>query len=285
MTEAPGPAHAVAGDRDGGHSDAATPPIRPGLCSITLRDRGWEEVVDRAAEALLAGIEWGGDVHVPPGDTVRAAAVADRCRGAGLACPSYGSYLRAGEVVDGELDAVLDTTEALRATNVRVWCRWLSAADATDEDRRAITADLAAVCEAAAARGLAVSLEHHRFTLTETVASTQALLDDVGSPDLFTYWQPCDHLAVPELVDEVGALHAHLSHLHVFRWRSFEDRLALHEGEDLWPAVLAAAASLPGRWRGERWAFLEYVRGDDPAQLLADAAVLRRWLAGPGPRC
>jgi sugar phosphate isomerase/epimerase len=255
-----------------------TPPTRPGLCSITLRDLPWEQVVEVAAQAGLAGIEWGGDVHVPHGDGGRAAAVAARCRAAGLGCPSYGSYLRAGELRPGQTEAVLDVAEALGATNVRVWCRWLSAADASADDRRAMATDLAAVAEAAAGRGMAVSVEHHRFTLTETVASTMELLTGIGAANLFTYWQPCDHLAVPDLVAEVEALRAQLSHLHVFRWRSFEDRLPLAEGDDLWPQVLATASVAASGWTGERWAFLEYVRGDDPAQVVEDAAVLRAWL-------
>lgn len=263
--------------------------LHPGLCSITLRDRPWEEVVDLAVAAGLAGVEWGADVHVPPGQLTRAGAVAERCAVAGLACASYGSYLRVGE---GELTtapAVLDTAAALGADNVRVWCRWLSASDVGVEDRRRMVVELRQVCEMAGLRGLTVSLEHHAFTLTESVNATVHLLGDVGAPNLFSYWQPCDMLAVSELLAEVDAVLPVLSHLHVFRWRSFEDRLPLTDGVDLWPAVVAAvvadrSASAPPSVDGpaRRWAFLEYVRDDDPAQLLADAATLRSWLAEPG---
>ena len=41
--------------------------IRPGLCSITFRDLSVDDVVALAADAGLAGIEWGADRHVPPG--------------------------------------------------------------------------------------------------------------------------------------------------------------------------------------------------------------------------
>ena len=50
--------------------------IRPGLCSITFRDLAVDDVVALAAEAGLAGIEWGADRHVPPGSD--AGSVADR---------------------------------------------------------------------------------------------------------------------------------------------------------------------------------------------------------------
>ena len=41
----------------------------------------------------------------------------------------------------------------------------------------------------------------------------------------------------------------------------------------------AAPPAAPGPAAGrDRWAFLEYVRDDDPGQLAADAATLRTWL-------
>ena len=44
-----------------------TDPV-PGLCSVTMRQLGVEEVAKLAAESGLRAIEWGGDIHVPPGD-------------------------------------------------------------------------------------------------------------------------------------------------------------------------------------------------------------------------
>lgn len=258
--------------------------LRPGLCSITFRDLSWPEVVAVATDAGLEGVEWGADVHVPGGDQTRARAVAAACARAGLACPSYGSYLRAGDPApEGPpAAAVLDTAVALGAPNVRVWCRWLGAADAGPAERAAVAADLRTWASLARDRGLTLSLEHHQWTLTETVASTVELLAAVGAPELFTYWQPCDGVAVPELVGEVDALRRHLSHLHVFRWASMAERFPLAEGTDLWPGVLARLAGPPTggteRWDADRWALLEYVRDDDPGQLHADAEVLRRWL-------
>ncbi len=41
--------------------------IRAGLCSVTFRALPPERIVALAAAAGLDVIEWGGDVHVPPG--------------------------------------------------------------------------------------------------------------------------------------------------------------------------------------------------------------------------
>ena len=38
------------------------------MCSITMRNLGADEVVALAVRAGLAGIEWGADGHVPPGE-------------------------------------------------------------------------------------------------------------------------------------------------------------------------------------------------------------------------
>ncbi len=70
--------------------------IAPGLCSITFRDLTPREVVALAVRSGIAGIEWGGDVHVPPGDVGAAESVAALCRDAGITVVSYGSYLGMG---------------------------------------------------------------------------------------------------------------------------------------------------------------------------------------------
>ena len=54
-------------------------PVRPGLCSVTLRALPWEDVLEVAVVAELTRIEWGADIHVPPGDETHARTVADRC--------------------------------------------------------------------------------------------------------------------------------------------------------------------------------------------------------------
>ena len=140
----------------------------------------------------------------------------------------------------------------------------------------------------AAERGLATSLEYHPGTLTETAASTLDVLAAVDHPDLFTYWQPDpsldDTVAVSELAHVVGRL----SHLHVFAWGTgFEDRNRLADGASLWEPALSAVP-VGGPWdatRRDRWAFLEYVVEDDPANLADDAATLQAWLeAGENPK-
>ncbi len=253
--------------------------ILPGLCSVTFRQLPAAEVVALAAGAGLLGIEWGADVHVPAGALATAADVARCTADAGLQVLSYGSYLYAGQSEDGDTEAVWDTAGALGAPNVRVWCAYGVGAGAGPPDREPVNDQLARWAEAAAARGLRLSLEFHPDTLTETAASARRVLADVGAPNLFTYWQPAPNDRPEHSLAELDAVVAELSHLHVFWWRSPEDRLALEAGAALWPAALRRVAATNRRWPGPTGAMLEFVRGDDPGQLADDAAALRRWLA------
>ena len=249
--------------------------LRPGLCSVTFRDRSPEGVIDAAVAAGVEGIEWGADVHVPPEEVALARRVRRRCEDAGLACPSYGSYLAAGKSSAERAPAVLGTAKALGAANVRVWCPFGARPGSDDGLFARTAADLAAWAAMAAAQGLTLSTEFHVGTFTETAASTADLLDAAGRPDnLFTYWQPVDgqdHLA------EASAIHADVSHVHVFHWAPGGERRPLADGP-AWPPLLRRLGE-PTRYAGERFAFLEFVRDDSPEQLVADAATLRAWLA------
>ena len=68
--------------------------VKTGLVSVTFRQKSVEEIAALTAEAGLSGVEWGGDVHVPPGDREAARRAARLTRQAGLEVLSYGSYYR-----------------------------------------------------------------------------------------------------------------------------------------------------------------------------------------------
>lgn len=251
-------------------------PIEAGLCSVTFRSLRPAEVVDLADAADLRHIEWGADVHVPPGDDAGAEQVARRCAHLGITVSSYGTYLTAGKLEGsderhGTVEANLDTAAVLGAPNVRVWAVGDGAPD-----------ELASICERAAERDLAVSVEYHPDTCTETSQGALELLDAVDAPNLFTYWQPDPDLAPRQQLRDLVAVRHRLSHLHVFAWTAHRTRLALDAdvGAELWPDALAAAAGaeLPAPPGGVRVAFLEFVRDDDPARLQRDAATLLGWL-------
>ena len=67
-----------------------------GLVSISFRKHTAEELIAAAKETGITAIEWGSDIHVPAGDTQRAAEVKKLCEDSGIAMPEYGSYYYLG---------------------------------------------------------------------------------------------------------------------------------------------------------------------------------------------
>ncbi|MFF2409555.1 sugar phosphate isomerase/epimerase family protein [Streptomyces sp. NPDC058092] len=245
---------------------------RLGLCSVTYRRLPAAEVARHAADAGLEVIEWGADVHAPPEEPATVRAARDASDKYGLACCSYGSYFRAVPGEPAGFPAVARAAVLLGAPRVRVWAGGIGSRDATPQDRCGIAGRLREAARIAADHGLELGLEFHSKTLTDTVASTLRLLDEVGADNLRTYWQPPldapdeEALAgLDELGDRVGAVH-------VFSWWPGNRRLRLADREDLWTGVFDLLDE-----RGARLdALLEFVPGDDPAVLAREAATLRR---------
>jgi 3-dehydroshikimate dehydratase len=257
--------------------------IAPGLCSITFRSLAADDVLDLAVRAGVEGIEWGADGHVPPGAGVAVEQLATRCRDAGVEVVSYGSYLGFGPDAGEDrsaVDAVLDSAETLGAPMVRIWTELGIGPDAAPVDRARVTARTASYVDAIAARGLVAALEFHPYTLTETAASANALLDALDRDDVRTHWQPDPSWSPDTALAELVLVAPRLAHVHVFSWGpgGIGERRALAAGAELWTRALAVAdrdgAPLPGR----RFALCEYVRDDDPDQFVADAVTLRDWL-------
>lgn len=253
----------------------------PGLCSISFRDLDVDAIIDLAAGAGLEAIEWGADRHVRVGDLARATAIADRCRDAGLACPSYGSYLGFDDT-KGDAAGACETAAALGADNIRVWARFGADHTAADDARLEVVAEITSFAAEAARHDLTVGIECHGWTLTDTAASARRLVADVGGDNVFAYWQPNYwHEAVNDSparqLAEFRCMHPDLSNIHVYWWQGMERR-PLTEGATTWQPVLAEARQA-GRWATMRYAFLEYVPDDNPANLARDAATLRGWLA------
>jgi len=213
--------------------------------------------------AGLDGIEWGGDVHVPPGSLALAQEVGALTRSVGLEVASYGSYYR----LDGSgFEEVLATAHALGAPNIRVWAGRVGSSSASPSDWDAAVLDGQRI--AALAAPLQISFEFHQGTLADTASSTLSLLSRIDAPNVRTYWQPSAGLSVADRMAEIGELEPFLSSMHVFQW-SDGLRLSLSSGFAEWTQYL----------RGD-WALLEFVRDDSPEQFLEDAATLKELLGG-----
>ena len=260
--------------------------IAPGLCSITFRDLSPRQIVEAVAEAGLAGIEWGGDVHCPHGDIAIAKDVGAMTRDAGLAVSSYGSYYRAGPPAGGkespESGAVMDSAVALEAPLIRIWAGSVGAGDADEAYWAAVADDSREIAEVAESAGVGIALEYHSGSLTDSLISTLRLLALVDHDNVSVYWQPPFGSKRNANLDAIKALGEKLSNVHVFHWLVAPgdkiDHRPLAEGDEDWLNYLADADAIPGA----RWALLEFVRDGELSAFREDAAALKRWLGRLG---
>lgn len=255
----------------------------PGLVSVTFRKLSPEEIIALAAKSHLKSIEWGGDIHVPPGDLARASRIRNLCNREGIAISAYGSYYHAGtrQAADPSFANILDTARELGADTIRVWAGNVPSAAATPTHRQAVVADLQNICQLSAQAQGSISLEFHGGTLTDTVQSTLQLLADVGAPNLSTYWQPPVGISRTDCLSGLGAILPHLQNIHVFHWWPDGDhRQPLAQGIDRWTEYLRLAAT-PGK---TRHVSLEFVRNDDPGQFIQDATTLINLLDTIAPK-
>ncbi|WP_222851450.1 sugar phosphate isomerase/epimerase family protein [Phytoactinopolyspora mesophila] len=237
-----------------------------------MRALSVEEVLDVAVRAGLRCVEWGGDIHVPAGDVATARRVAALTSDAGLAVASYGSYFRAGASDDDEFGSVVASAAALGATRIRIWAGTLGSAEADAAYRRAVVESTRRAADLAAAEGIALGYEFHGNTLTDDVDSALRLLAEVGRDNVTSYWQPPNGMADAAAVETLRRLGDIVPAVHVFSWWPGTERLPLGDRAALWQDTFAV---LRDRARPVD-ALMEFVPGDDPSNVVRDAAELRR---------
>ncbi|GGA99107.1 xylose isomerase [Brucella endophytica] len=252
--------------------------FEPGLCSVTFRGMTPDAIIELAASSGLKAIEWGADIHVPPGDLHNARAIGVRTIAAGLTVSSYGSYIFAPDATMPEVTAALDTAEALGTSHIRVWAgsRKRPSAEYLPAERMDATNALASIASRAAEREMTIGLEYHPNSLTDSLQSSLQLARDLPFPNLFFYWQPAPGLPLDEALAEIAALGDRIGNLHVFAWKADFSRLPLRDRVDYWRACIKALPT--GERGGKNYALLEFVRNDSPEQFRADAAALRTML-------
>ena len=252
-----------------------------GLVSVSFRNLDCDRIIAATVENGIAGIEWGGDIHVPHGNLAQAAVVREKCAAANIAVSAYGSYYHAGESEQNGLKFadVLATAAELGAPLIRVWAGSKGSAQATLNERRAIAADLHRIAEMAWRSGIAVATEYHSGTLTDNNDSAyQLLFKEAVHPALLTFWQPPSGMPAEYCLAGLTQLLPKLASVHVFYWDfSTGQRLALPlaDGEAVWSRYLELADHSPGL----HCATLEFFKDDSLEQYRIDADTLKTWLS------
>ena len=256
--------------------------IRTGLVSVSFRSLKPREIIALVAKARLDAIEWGGDIHVTPRDLANAGEVREATLEAGLSISSYGSYYRLAER-QSSFEPVLETAMALGAPTIRVWAGGLGSAEARPEYFDAAADELTDISHQAGKAGLAIALELHAGTLTDSIESTCRLIDRTSHLGTTCYWQPPHHQSLTERLAGIRRLGKRISNIHVFHW--IQDSAGEHSRQPLsgaatdWRSIFDTLSQLAG----DRFALLEFVRNDDPDQFLADARTLKELLQSAEP--
>jgi len=240
--------------------------LTPGICSVTLRSHGIDDVVRISSDAGLAGIEWGTDVHVS--DAESAAHARKASEAAGLTVLSLGSYYRCGYF--GDFDRILDLAAGLGAPRIRVWAGELGSAGASQEHFDAVAQDTRRIADLAAERGVAIAFEYHGNTLTDSPATTLDLLNRVNHANVGTYWQPAVGLSDQQALDSLHQVLPHVVGVHCFSWGPEAERFPLRNRKLLWQTVTDV---LRGNGK-DMDIMLEFVEDDLPDNVLNDAAFL-----------
>jgi len=246
--------------------------IKPGLVSITFRQKSPQEIIRLCEETRLQGIEWGGDVHVPHGD-VKAAHQARRwCEDAGIQIVAYGSYYRTGHEEETPFQQVLETAQKLGAPLIRVWAGNRDAQDADEKYFWDVVKQSQRIGDLVNGMNIKLAYEFHGKTLNNSAAASKVLFDAIDHSAWQTLWQPLPIETIPQ-EESLQSLLPRLANLHVYHWENFKNRFPLADGFDEWQKYFSIADNhIP------RWALLEFVKDDDPANLHQDAAVLNQLL-------
>ena len=254
--------------------------ILPGLTSVTFRSLEVDEIIDLCKESRIKGIEWGGDIHVPPGEVGLASEIREKCHQGGIEIAAYGSYYRAGCVDPQNQDfgEVLSTAMALGAPCIRVWPGPKGPGETSPQLFDRVCQDLIRIADQAEEQGIRIVLEHYAKTLTETDESLQKLLTRVNHPKVEMLWQYQPHRTEGENLKSLEICLPRLANLHVFYWTDALERRPLCEGSDFWSTVLDRVHSTEKEKR--RFALLEFVRDDSVEQFREDARTLDEWTRG-----
>jgi sugar phosphate isomerase/epimerase len=249
----------------------------PGLVSITFRQLTPQQIVELCCKNQLQVIEWGGDVHVPHGDTEIASQVGRLTRLHGLDVAAYGSYYRlAASPADGlHFSSVLASAVALETKAIRVWAGNQGSADSDAAWRDEVIQDAMRCADLSAEKGITICYEFHGGTLTDTLESTCDLLTATAHPFIKTLWQPPHGRPLEECLHGLRTLAPRLQHVHGFHWwPDPSHRLPLRAGKDRWTAYVSELRALGV----DANILLEFVAGDSPEALTDDAAFLNEVL-------
>lgn len=244
-----------------------------GLCSVTFRHLNVDEIIDFAVKAKLNRIEWGADLHVPPGDFENAKEVCKKMELANLTTTSYGSYYKLGDEEEHHamFSSLVETAIRLNAPRIRIWAGSMASSKISPSRCDEMIEELKEICEMAANKDLQVALEFHRNSLNDNAKTCLKIMQQANCPNLSTYWQITPTLEHDLRVEELTAIKEYLSCVHVFYWAENNIRHPLNDADKMWTDYRNVIKDLDVDY------LIEFVEDDSVEQGIKDAKYLN-WL-------
>jgi sugar phosphate isomerase/epimerase len=187
-----------------------------GLCTISWGEHPVTAAMDAAADAGYDGVEIWGQEHVGDGEPSTCENIAAEATDRSLDIPVYGSYLRpGGDAFADEYDREISIAEHLGADLIRVWAGEKEYQECSSAHWDAVINDLVTLTDAAADRGLGVTVEKHEGTVTNRHEGARRLLEAVDCDNCRLNYQPLFSLPNDDILTEARDLAPLSNHAHV----------------------------------------------------------------------
>ncbi|MFI3116243.1 MAG: TIM barrel protein [Clostridia bacterium] len=248
--------------------------IYSGLVTATFRDLDAEQIVKLCKEAGIESIEWSSDVHVKKGDIEHATYVKNLCDEHNIAVASYATYYTLGqnEDVEKEFDLYAQVAKVLGTKFLRVWAGKVDTKIISKEKRDALIDEANVIATLAKEQGLILSYEYHHETLTETLESTEYLLNNTHNT--MTHWQRPYGSTFELNIMQIKTLKDDIKNFHVNNAHSRGNYQLLEEIIDEWVSYL----KLVKDEERDIYACLEFAKDKSIISFLKDAKALKEIL-------
>lgn len=244
---------------------------RVAFTTVTFRKLSRDAIAKLAFDCGVNDIEWGGDIHLPMGDTDAINKVNELNKKYSLHSLSYGSYYRVGDGDTAMFRDIVNTASAIGAKVIRVWLGKASG-EKTDKDQfNKMVAEVRILADIAMERHLKIAFEFHNGTYNDSGDNTIKFLSAVNKVNVGTYWQPLCNKSDEQNLKKILP---YLLGIHVFNWDRFSNRHSLRLGIKKWKRFIEIAkessAEIPY--------IIEFVKGDKVKQFEKDIDTLKKLL-------